>query len=232
MKRKILFLTMLLAVSGLITMQSCFKDGKIYATFYSFTNPVVVAPEDGATVHLTGTSVDLTWTSTNEDGDPVLADVYFGTSSTPPLYKADHNALSLTVPVEKGITYYWSVTMIDKNGIPTVGPTWSFTIFEPIGIFVGDFTCDEPAEDWSYSVTFSKASDNVLDIDAFWASWPSTFELDFVNNTYSMAHHVWGTYEAEEAGTIDPATGTMVGDYTIWHNAAIIETGTHTYTKD
>ena len=237
MKRKNKILIILIALSGLFTMQSCIKeDSATFSTHNAFTDPTVAAPVDGATVKITGTTVDLTWVSTNADGNAVIADVYFGTSSKPALFKAAHNSLKLSVPVEKGQTYYWRVVMKDANGITSSSPTWSFTIFEPIGIFVGDYTADEPAEAYSYPVTFTKASDTTLNIDAYWNSWPAVFTLDFTANTFSMAKTDFGGgYEGIESGTIDPATGTMVGTYTIWQTKAgvtsVIEEGVHTYTK-
>jgi hypothetical protein len=239
MKRKIIFFVMLIALAGLSTLQSCYKDGTVQYTHSIFTAPELVAPLDASTVHLAGTAttVDLKWTSTNPDSDPVDADVYFGTAESFGLYKADLHALTLTVPVIKGQTYFWLVNMKDKNGIPSpaVPPDpWSFTVFEPIGIFVGAYTVDEPAEGWTYPVNFTKNSDNVLKIDQYWASWPSFFTLDFTANTYSMPlTDFGGGYSAIESGTINPATGTLVGTYTIYHPAAVaIETGTHTYTKN
>jgi len=234
MKRKIIFFVMLIAFAGLATLQSCYKDGTILATHYSFTDPAVVAPLNGATVHITGTTVDLKWTSTNESGDPVKADVYFGNSDDPDLYKANNTALTLTVPVVLGQTYHWYVVMKDKNGIPTTSATWSFTVFEPIGIFVGSFKCDEPAESYNYTVTFAKTSDNTLKTVNYWNSgWVGIFTLNFTANTYSMPLSTWagGEYTGSESGTIDPATGTMVGNYTIWDFGVSIETGVHTYTK-
>lgn len=224
---------MMLVITSLVTMQSCKKDESVPPKeFYAFTEPAAVAPDDGATIIISGTTVDLNWASTNADGTASLANVYFGTSDNPPLYKADHNALTLTVPVELGLTYYWHVTMVDVHGIRTYGPTWSFTVFEPIGIFVGDFLCDEPAESYSYDVSFAKTSPTTLETDNYWNSgWTAVFTLDYAANTYSMPLTVWGTYSAIESGTIDPATGTMVGTYTIWHNTTNIEEGVHTYTK-
>ncbi|MEI6050314.1 MAG: hypothetical protein WCS03_15535 [Bacteroidota bacterium] len=233
MKRKILFIVMMLAFTGLFTMQSCNKDEVVtLKEFHAFTDPVAVAPANEATVTISGTTVDLTWESTNADNNAPLADVYFGTSETPPLYKAGHNSLTLNVPVELGLTYYWHVTMKDAHGLITKGPTWSFTVFEPIGIFVGDFNCDEPAEDYSYDVSFEKTSPVTLETANYWNSgWAATFTLDFAANTYSMPLTVWGNYSSIESGTIDPETGTMVGDYIIYYKEASIEEGVHTYTK-
>jgi len=238
MKRKILIFAILPILMALFALQSCTPSDESNAVIYgAFTEPTVVAPLDAASLKITGTTVELKWATTDADGDAPKADVYFGTAEEPGLYKAAHNALSLTVPVELGLTYYWHVTMKDANGVLTYGPTWSFTIFEPIGIFVGDFNCDEPAEDYSYDVSFVKTSPTTLLTDNYWNSgWEATFTLDFTKNTYSMPNTTWTSgYSGIESGTIDPKTGTMVGNYTIWRTKAgvtsIIEEGVHTYTK-
>ena len=232
MKRKNLIAVMLPVLFGLFALQSCTKDTPIFKVYQSFTDPVASAPLDGSTIKITGTTVDLKWVSTDADGDAVKADVYFGLDSKPALYKAAATSTTLTVPVELGKTYYWKVTMKDANGVMTYGPTWSFTVFEPIGIFVGTYLVDEPEEAWTYTVHFTKLSANTLKIDQYWASWPATWTLDFTKNTYTMPLiDFGGNYSGIESGTIDPATGKMVGNYTIYYKGKSIEAGVHTYTK-
>jgi hypothetical protein len=244
MKRRNFFIAILPILFGFLALQSCIEeDSATFTTAYAFTDPVVTAPLDGSSIKITGTTVDLKWATTNAGNSAIKCDVHFGLSEHPALYKAGYNALSLTVPVAKGATYYWYVVMIDANGITTTSPTWSFSVFEPIGIFVGNYTVDEPAEGWTYDVSFIKLSDNVLQIgngagsyDGYWASWTASFTLDFSKNTYSMPKTTFsGGYAGMESGTIDPATGKMVGNYTIWQTKAgveaIIEEGVHTYTK-
>lgn len=237
MKRKNLVIAVLPILLGLFAFQSCTKeDSKTFTVFNSFTEPTVVAPLNGEVVKGSPATINLKWASTDAENDAILCDVYFGTSATPPLFKAGNTALTLSVPVQLGLTYYWSVTMKDNNGVMTKGPISSFTVFEPIGIFVGKFNADEPAEDYSYPVVFTKASPTTLNIDAYWNSWAAVFTLNFTANTFSMAKtNFGGGYEGIESGTIDPATGKMVGTYTIWQTKAgvtkIIEEGVHTYTK-
>jgi hypothetical protein len=229
MKRKLIFFTVLLALAGLFTLQSCQEEATPIVSHFIFTEPAIEGPANANFLHITGTTADLKWTSTNESGDPIKADVYFGTSEDPGLYKANHNALTLTVPVVKNEYYYWYVVMKDANGFETIGPTWSFNVFEA---FAGNYNADEPAEDYSYDVTFVKSSATVTTTDNYWNSgWTAVFTLDLTAKTYSMPKTTWGGYSGQESGTIDPATGTMVGDYTIWQGAAVIETGVHTYTK-
>ncbi len=245
MKRKYIILVMLLVGFGLFTMQSCTKESNsTFTIHHAFTEPAVVAPLDGDLVHPTGSTVDLTWTSTNADGAPALNDVYFGTKSTPSLFKAGNSGLKITVPVQPGLTYHWNVVMKDANGVTTSSPTWSFTIFDPISILIGNYTVDEPAEGWTYVVYLSKIDENTLKVGkgtgpvagdnmaGWWASWVNNFLLDWTAHTYNMPKKDFGGgYEGQESGTFDPVTGTLTGTYTVWQNKAIIEQGAHTYTK-
>ena len=246
MKRKNIILAMLPIILAIIVLQSCTKeDSATFTIYHAFTTPTVVAPVDGTTLKLAGTTtVDLKWATTDADNASPLADVYFGTTATPPLYKSALGALILNVPVVPGITYYWYVVMKDTHGVMTTSPTWSFTIFDPLAIFVGTFKVDEPAEGWTYNVSFIKSSDTTLHIgnglagayDGWWASWGATFTLDLTANTYTMAKTDFGGgYAGQESGTINQTTGTMVGTYTVWQTKSgvtnIAETGTHTYTR-
>ncbi len=233
MKRNSLIAAIIPVILGLIVLHSCTtKDNATFTVYNAFTEATVSAPLNGSLVKITGTTVDLKWASTNADGNSPLADVYFGTDSKPSLYKAGATGLTLTVPVELGKTYYWHVDMIDANKVKTYGPTWSFTVFEPIGVFVASYTCDEPAEGWTYPVAFTKTSATTLKIDQYWASWPAIFTLNFTANTYSMAlTDFGGGYSGIESGTINPTSGQLKGNYTIYQNGKSIETGVHTYTK-
>ncbi len=233
MKRINLNLAILPILLAVFVLQSCTKESVTgFKKYAAFTEPTVVAPLDASSNKITTTTIDLKWATTDADGDSPVADVYFGTESTPPLYKAGNVGLTLNVPVVEGKTYYWKVTMKDANGVVTYGPTWSFTIFEPIGIFVGSYNCDEPAEAYSYPVAFSKLTATTLKCSAWWNSWPATFTLNFTANTYTMVKtNFGGGWEGQESGTITPATGKMVGTYTVWLNGGIEEVGTHTYTK-
>lgn len=239
MKRRNIMLVMLVALAGILALQSCKKDNTTFTIYNAFTDPTLTAPLDGSTIKITGTTVDLKWVSTDKDGDTPTGDVYFGTDPKPALYKAGNTGTTLTVPVVLGNTYYWHVTMKDAHGVMTYGPTWSFTVYEPIGIFVGNYNVLEPAEDWNYDVSFKKLTANTLQIgngafkyDGWWASWKAVFTLDFTKNTYSMPlTDFGGGYSGIESGAINTTTGQMIGTYTVYQNGKSIETGTHTYNK-
>jgi hypothetical protein len=148
MKRKILFFITLLALVGLATIQSCKKDEPVQLTEYaSFTDPVVLAPSDGSLISVSGTTVELTWESTNADGFPPKWDVYFGESSDPELYASGHATNSITVPVAVATEYFWRVEIADENGIETEGHTWSFEVIDPAAHIGMDLTWESNAID-------------------------------------------------------------------------------------
>jgi hypothetical protein len=83
-------------------------------------------PENGAT----GISIEkiLKWTGGDPNsGDVLTYEVYFGTSSPPPLVGSvtqnafDPGTMSL------GTVYYWQIVSEDSGGLETTGPIWQFT---------------------------------------------------------------------------------------------------------
>ncbi len=71
-------------------------------------------------------------TSTDPNpGDTVKYDVYFGTSSPPPLEAEDLNWAVYDPfgidPMELGTVYYWQIVTEDSQGLTTEGPIWHFT---------------------------------------------------------------------------------------------------------
>jgi hypothetical protein len=132
MKRNILFIVMMLVLTGLVTMHSCTKVGSgSYTEYSSFTTPAILSPANGNYLTVTGTTVELKWESTSTDGDAQNWDVYFGDVASPPLVKKGNTAQTYTVTVQKGVEYFWHVIGWDANGIPARSETWSFTVIDP-----------------------------------------------------------------------------------------------------
>ncbi|MCD4655300.1 fibronectin type III domain-containing protein [bacterium] len=89
--------------------------------------PVNPIPPDG------GTDIDLnanlSWQCNDPNpGDTLTFDVYFGTSSPPPLVNDDITEVTYD-PGEmlEATTYYWLILARDSFGAETSGPEWSFT---------------------------------------------------------------------------------------------------------
>jgi parallel beta-helix repeat protein len=87
-------------------------------------------PSNGATDVLIDS--DLSWTGGDPDtGDIVTYDVYFGTTTPPPLVADGQTEATYNLPtLIYSTTYYWKIVSKDNHGATTPGPIWSFTTEE------------------------------------------------------------------------------------------------------
>ena len=70
----------------------------------------------------------LKWTCTDADGQPLVFDVYWGTTSPPPLIASNVAAKFYYPGTQQYLTkYYWRIVAHDTKGAETTGPTWSYT---------------------------------------------------------------------------------------------------------
>jgi len=84
-------------------------------------------PEDGATD--VDINADLGWTGGDPDpGDTVTYDVYFGTSSNPPMVSSNQSGTTYDPgTMDYNTKYYWKIVSWDNHGASSTGPVWSFT---------------------------------------------------------------------------------------------------------
>lgn len=76
----------------------------------------VVYPINRTTVTPIADKISLAWNATDVDNDIDSYDVYFGTKTTPPSFKAGIKGNVLAaIPVSSSSTYYWYI--ITANGI-------------------------------------------------------------------------------------------------------------------
>jgi hypothetical protein len=238
MKRKNLILAVLPIFMVVLALQSCKEEEPIPQVFQSFTEPTAVAPLDAALIKVTGTTAELKWASTDADGDPVLANVYFGTAATPPLYKTGNAALSLSVPVVEGQTYYWKVTMIDANKVMTYGPVWHFSVAVSYDInnFVGVMDCNEPGYG-HYNCNFTKVSATTVSNDNFWDSgWAVSYVFDDYGNVNIIPVSYVDkavTYDITGTGKFDNKAKSFYVNYLVKNHAtgATVDSNTHTFVK-
>jgi hypothetical protein len=194
--------------------------------------PTLLSPENGAVD--VPVADPLSWDCSDPQGDDLTFDVYLGTTNPPAIFATDVTDFEYVAGLESTTTYYWKIVAKDSHGSSSTSTIRSFTTGqEQIMTFTGDYTCDEPAEAYSYDVSFEKVSGSEIMTANYWNSgWEGNFTLDLVNLTYSMPLTEWTAgYSGIESGIIDPATGTITGTYTIFKNGSAIEQGVHTYTK-
>jgi len=127
-KRFLLLLLVIFIVATLVTT-SCDLLKKESPTKVNNppAEPSSPVPVDGATNVSINTL--LSWVCSDPDNDPLVYDVYFGTSEQNLELKAANltsNSYQLS-ELEYSTTYYWKVAAKDTDGKVTVGPIWSFT---------------------------------------------------------------------------------------------------------
>ena len=86
-------------------------------------------PADGA--ELGSLDIELSWTCSDLDGDPLTYDIYLDTLTTPAIYDSLIDTTSyIPARMSYNITYYWKIVAIDSTGQQTEGPVWSFVVGE------------------------------------------------------------------------------------------------------
>ncbi len=79
--------------------------------------------------------VNLTWSCSDPDSDLLTYDVYFGTSSTPPLVSPVQSETTYSLEtLADSTTYYWQIVAHDNHDHSTSGPVWSFSTADFAGM--------------------------------------------------------------------------------------------------
>ena len=88
-------------------------------------SPTSPSPENEAGNQLL--ELDLSWTCTDPEGDPLSYDIYFGTVNPPPLVYSGQ-ALTTYYPglLEYNTEYFWMIVAHDNHNNSTIGPDWNF----------------------------------------------------------------------------------------------------------
>jgi hypothetical protein len=172
---------------------------------FVYNNPPHKPYNPSPSNHATGVSIyaDLSWSGGDPDaGDTVTYDVYFGTSSPPPLVSNDQSATTYDPgTLSYSTKYYWKIVATDNHGASTVGDIWDFitgsppeytlTIYSsPSGV---TFTVDGVSHTTPWSKTYSKDASVSLVM-------PST-------HTVGEARYYW--YQWSDGDTRQSRTVTM-----------------------
>jgi len=88
--------------------------------------PSAPSPADQSTKESTG--VDLSWSCADPENDPITYDVYFGSSSSPPLVQLGQSGKSYDPgPLNNSTPYFWKIVATDNQSHSISGPVWKFT---------------------------------------------------------------------------------------------------------
>lgn len=115
------------------------------------SQPISPLPVDSSSIQIL--TVNLQWSGSDPEGDPLTYDVYFGTDTIPPLVSS---AISDTT-YDPGLldydsTYHWKIVAHDDQGNTTEGDTWLFSTLSPSLPFSDDFESgDFTSGDWTIS---------------------------------------------------------------------------------
>ncbi|RLL88108.1 hypothetical protein Y696_12640 [Mesotoga sp. H07pep.5.4] len=73
-------------------------------------------------------SIELSWTCSDSDGDALVFDIYFGSSSSPEKVASDIVANNWqSGDLSEGVTYYWKIVAKDSKGATSESSVWSFS---------------------------------------------------------------------------------------------------------
>jgi len=167
-------------------------------------------PPDGATG--VSTSVVLSWTGGDPNvGDTVTYDVYFGTSSEPPLVSDAQSDVTYSPGILSNNTqYYWKVIATDSQRESTSSPVWDFTTTtEAAGVTVSLDAPSTADADSDFTVTVDISQ--VTDFDA------ADYDVSFDDSVLRLDDVTAGEIDGTEI-PIDSWDEVSPGTYTIVQN--------------
>ncbi|MDB5003917.1 MAG: hypothetical protein JWQ34_2142 [Mucilaginibacter sp.] len=89
----------------------------------------IVAPTYGQIIAAVNNKVDLSWKGSSVDNNITGYNVYFGTSTNPPvIINGITNTFLSSVAVAAHTTYYWRVITVDSNGNYTDSGLYQFNV--------------------------------------------------------------------------------------------------------
>ncbi|HBC47379.1 MAG TPA: hypothetical protein DCZ43_10060 [candidate division Zixibacteria bacterium] len=119
MKNRCLCLLAMIVLTGLIIISSCdLNDNK---PPYAPGSPVVARVAGDTLMY------DLSWSCGDPDSDPLMYNIHFGITNSPPLITSQPANRFRTSSLLFGTTYYWKIDALDNNHNQTSSPIWQFT---------------------------------------------------------------------------------------------------------
>lgn len=142
-----------------------------FSTIEPENNPPSYASITEPQSEATNVSVNqkLRWTATDEDGDVLYYDVYFGKEPDPPLVSASQpSQIYDPGTLENNTTYYWRISVSDGRIANPKSDIWSFTTEEITDEKPYVVSITTPSSITSpFRITFSEYIDNSKESEAF-----------------------------------------------------------------
>jgi hypothetical protein len=159
--------------------------------------------------------VNLSWNCSDPDGDPLTYDVYFGTTTVPPLKATNLSSTSYNPgTLTTNTTYYWKVVAKDNQGASTAGPVWNFMTI------TGDITPPEVtgviiSDSVTVTVQFSEplneeSAENIQNYEISPSISISSAELSGTEVYLSTSAHSPGVYQVTVTNVKDLAGNVIV----------------------
>jgi dipeptidyl aminopeptidase/acylaminoacyl peptidase len=168
--------------------------------------PSAPTPADGGMPD--NVSIELSWTCSDLDGDPLSYDIYLDTSAIPEILVATVDTTSYTpVGLHYNSTYYWQVVATDTTGLATEGPIWSFSFGADMIAPLCSLTSPNGGELWyigsDQSITWDASDDDGI------AFFVLEYSIDEINNWVMIGDTISG--DARDTSWTIPATPTVIG---------------------
>jgi len=202
--------------------QNASSEGPIWNFTTEWVNQPPYEPSDPYPNNgSTNVSIDviLNWTGGDPDNDSVTYDIYFGTTTTPPLISSNQTQNSYQPDtLNFNTTYYWIIIAWDNYNESTTGPLWSFTTkinnppYEPYNPKPDDESVnvdinsnikwnggDPDGDAVTYDIFFGKTYPPQLVVSNYTDTIydPGTLEL---NTTYYWKIVAWDVYDTSTEG--------------------------------
>jgi rhodanese-related sulfurtransferase len=189
----------------------------------TITEPVGTAPNPPINPSPSDASADisintgLSWDCSDPEGDLLTYDIYFGTSSNPPLVSANLSSTSFDPgTLINDTAYYWKIKATDVNNNSTIGDVWQFTTIsmDKFGILL-DFMnsngmeLDELLNNWIVS-----ASTIVVNLEDYYIMDIRTGDLN-QNSTVDY-------YDGHIPGAVLSSLATITDDASMANNPIIV----------
>jgi hypothetical protein len=149
-------------------------------------------------------NVDLSWQCSDPENDPLTYDIYFGTSTNPPLVKSNHTSTSYDPgTLQYNTPYNWKIVAKDDHSNSKPGPIWKFTTTTQ--------TVNQPPNEPSNPSPSLNATNQSINVDISWECSdpdgdPLTYDIYFGTSTNPPLVKSNHTSTSYDPGTLDYST--------------------------